>query len=201
MNQDVLISGGRTLDPATGLDVVRDLYVTNGRLAPVPPSLPPDLRIIDASHLVVAPGFIDVHVHLREPPTVGGEPGGEDTETIETGSRSAARGGFTTIVAMPNTRPPYDTPERVAFVKQRGSEAGLVRVLPSGAITQERKGKAVNDLAALARAGAVAFTDDGSTVQDDAVMEEAMRRAKETNVPIMDHAQDNIIERQGGVMH
>jgi dihydroorotase len=194
MADAILIKGGRTLDPATGLDVVRDLYIENGLVAPVPASLSPQVRVIDAAGMLVAPGFIDLHVHLREP-------GGDEAETIETGSRAAARGGFTTIVAMPNTRPPYDTPERVAFVKRRGDEVGLVRVLPSGAITQERKGKVVNDLRALREAGAVAVTDDGSTVQDDAVMEEAMRKAREAGLPLMDHAQDNLIERQGGVMH
>lgn len=194
MSANLLIRGARTLDPATGLDVVRDVFIQDGRLAPVPPAPPAGTRTVDAKGLVLAPGFIDLHVHLREP-------GGEEAETIETGSRAAARGGFTTIVAMPNTRPPYDTPERVAYVRRRGEEAGYARVLPSGAITQERKGQAVNDLAALAAAGAVAFTDDGSTVQDDALMEEAMRRARALGLPIMDHAQDNLIERQGGVMH
>lgn len=194
MSTELYIRGGRTLDPATGRDEVRDLFVRDGKIVDVPATIPADTDVIEAKGLVVAPGLIDLHVHLREP-------GGEEAETIETGSHAAARGGFTTIVAMPNTKPPYDTPERVAFVKRRGEEVGLVRVLPSGAITRERAGKEVGDLAALAGAGAAAFTDDGSTVQDDALMEEAMRRAKAAGLPIMDHAQDSIMERQGGVMH
>ena len=194
MSKPIHIRGGRVLDPATGSDGVRDLFVRDGIIESRPSSIPADTDVIDATGLVVAPGLIDLHVHLREP-------GGEEAETIESGSRAAARGGFTTIVAMPNTKPPYDTPDRVAFVKRRGAEVGLVRVLPSGAITRDRAGKEVGDLAALAAAGAAAFTDDGSTVQDDALMEEAMRRAKATGLPIMDHAQDSVMERQGGVMH
>lgn len=194
MSETILIRGGRVLDPVRSFDEVTDLFIADGKIAEVPATLPAGTRIIDASGCLVTPGLIDVHVHLREP-------GGEENETIETGSRSAAAGGFTTVVAMPNTKPSYDTPETVAFVVRRGKEVGLTRVLPSGAITKERKGKELTDFAALRDAGAVAFTDDGSTVQDDAVMEAAMRRAAELGMVIMDHAQDNLVERQGGVMH
>ncbi len=191
MTASFILSGGRILDPATGEDNVRDLFIANGRIAEHPPA---GAEIIDARGRLVTPGLIDLHVHLREP-------GGEENETLETGSRAAARGGFTTIVAMPNTRPPHDTAETVAFVARRGAEIGRTRILPSGAITVGRKGRELTNLAALAGAGAVAFTDDGSTVQDDALMRRAMDIARDLDRPIMDHAQDNTIERQGGVMH
>lgn len=193
-NQPLLLRGGRLLDPARKLDTIADLFVTEGRIAPVPAQLPAGTRIIESAGCLVMPGLIDLHVHLREP-------GGEENETIETGSRSAAAGGVTTVVAMPNTKPSHDTADTVAYVARRGLEVGLTRVLPSGAITMERKGKELTDFAALRAAGACAVTDDGSTVQDDAVMEAAMRRAAELGLVLMDHAQDNLIERQGGVMH
>lgn len=194
MSHRILIRNGRILDPATKQDAVGDLYIENGLVAAPPATLPAGVKIMDATGCLVTPGLIDLHVHLREP-------GGEENETIDTGSLSAAAGGFTTIVAMPNTRPSHDTAETVAYVARRGREVGLTRVLPSGSITKERKGKELTDFMALRDAGACAFTDDGSTVQDDAVMEAAMRAAAKLDMVIMDHAQDNLIERQGGVMH
>lgn len=191
MNHSWIIRDGRVLDPRDGSLVERDLFVVEGRLAEAPA---PGAGTLDARGRVVAPGFWDLHVHLREP-------GGEENETIETGCRAAARGGFTTVVAMPNTKPPHDTPDTVRFVRQRAEAVGRSRVLPSGAITRERKGRELTDFAALKDAGAIALTDDGSTVQEDAVMEEAMRRSAALDLLLMDHAQDNLIERQGGVMH
>jgi dihydroorotase len=191
MNDTWLIQGGRVLDPVTGGDAVRDLAVAGGVIVDRAPA---GATVIEAAGCLVVPGLLDLHVHLREP-------GGEENETIETGSRSAAAGGFTAVVAMPNTKPPHDTSETVAFVARRGQEVGLTRVLPSGALTLGRKGTEPAPLAALRDAGAVAFTDDGSTVQDDAVMEQIMREAARLGMLVMDHAQDNLIERQGGVMH
>ena len=191
MSTSFILRGGRILDPARRRDETGDLFMQDGLITDAPP---PGATELDARGLLVVPGLIDLHVHLREP-------GGEENETIATGSQAAARGGFTTVVAMPNTKPAHDTPETVALVKRRGEEAGLTRVLPSGAITLGRQGKALTDLAALKAAGAVAFTDDGSTVQDDAVMEAGMREAARLGLPLMDHAQDNLVERQGGVMH
>ncbi len=191
MSASFILRGGRVLDPATHRDEVADLYIQDGRITDHAPS---DARVLEVHGYLVVPGLIDLHVHLREP-------GGEENETIATGSLAAARGGFTTVVAMPNTKPAHDTPETVSLVKRRGEEAGLTRVLPAGAITRERKGQTLTDMAALQAAGAVAFTDDGSTVQDDAVMESGMREAARLGLPLMDHAQDNLVERQGGVMH
>lgn len=186
-----IIKDARTLDPATGTDEIRDIFVADGYIVATPP---PDAQTINGQGRLLTPGLIDIHVHLREP-------GGEESETLETGSRAAAQGGFTTIVAMPNTRPAHDTAETVAFVARRGAEIGLARILPSGAITVGRKGRELTNLAALAGAGAVAFSDDGTTVQDDSLMRRAMDIARDLNRPIMDHAQDRLIEQQGGVMH
>jgi dihydroorotase len=132
----ILIRGARLLDPARDRDEPGDLYILNGRFAPPPAALPTEVEVIEASGLTAAPGFMDLHVHLREP-------GGEDAETIETGCRAAARGGFTTVVAMPNTRPPLDTPEQVARQIRRAEEVGLIRVLPAACITNGRAGMAL----------------------------------------------------------
>lgn len=193
MTKPLYIRGGRVVDPAAGRNETADVFVRDGVIAPLPAEPPPDAEIVDARGLVVTPGLIDLHVHLREP-------GGEDAETIETGSRAAARGGFTAVVAMPNTKPPLDTPERVAAVKRRGEEVGLTRVIPSACITLGRAGASTSDIPALLHAGARALTDDGNTVQSDALMMQAMRLAWEFGVVIMDHAQDRDMEK-GGVMH
>lgn len=193
MNKPIYIRGGRVVDPLAGRNETADLFVQDGLIAPLPPSPPPGAEIFEAHGCVVAPGFIDLHVHLREP-------GGEEAETIESGSRAAARGGFTQVVAMPNTRPPTDTAERVSFVKQRGDAAGMARVIPSGCITAGREGRDLTPVAALVAAGARALTDDGSTVMSDTLMQQAMRLAWEFGVVVMDHAQDRNSEAKG-VMH
>ncbi len=193
MNTPIYIRGGRVIDPAAGAQEVRDLFIQDGVMAPTPSAIPPGAEVIDAAGLVVVPGLIDLHVHLREP-------GGEDAETIETGSRAAARGGFTTIVAMPNTKPPLDTPELVTQVIRRAEEIGRVRVIPSACITAGRNGREVADLKALASAGAGVFTDDGTTAPSDETMKRAMTLAAALNKPIVDHAQDREMEKNG-VMH
>ena len=193
MYQPIYIRNGLLIDPSQDRTESVDLFIQDGRIAPLPPTPPKEALVIDASGLVVAPGFIDLHVHLREP-------GGEDAETIETGSKAAARGGFTTIVSMPNTLPPIDIPDRVAFVRNRAESVGLVRVLPSACITQGREGLTLTELEQLALAGAAAFTDDGSTVPTDELMRSAMERAARLSLPIMDHAHHRELERKG-VMH
>jgi len=189
----ILIQGARILDPACGRDEVGDLYIVDGLIAEPPDRLPDTCNVIDGAARAAAPGFWDIHVHLREP-------GNEDAETIRSGSEAAARGGFTRIVAMPNTTPALDTPEGVAMVLEKGREAGLVHVMTTACITRGRAGDELADLAALSEAGAVAFTDDGCTVQSDPLMREAMVRARELGTLIMDHAQDRDMERRG-VMH
>ena len=193
MKDRMLIQGGRLIDPARGIDELGDLFVVDGHIDQVPEPLPSGTRVLDARGHLVTPGFWDVHVHFREP-------GGEAQETIRTGSAAAVRGGFTCVVMMPNTQPALDTPEWVRRVLEEGARHRLCRVLTTGCLTHGRAGTEVADLAALREAGAVAFTDDGCTVQDDAVMEAAMRQAAALNCPVMDHAQDRNMEKQG-VMH
>ena len=186
------IRGGRLFDPLSGIDQVSDLYIRNGLIQA---SLPGSgaATLIDASGLTIVPGLIDLHVHLREP-------GGEESETVQSGSAAAARGGFTTVVAMPNTRPPCDTPEEVQATLKRARHTGLAHVLPSACITAGRQGIALADLDALACAGAVAFTDDGNTVADAGLMAEAMRKARRLGLPVMDHALDPALAGDG-VIH
>jgi dihydroorotase len=192
MNHDLLIKNGHLLDPVTGALTTGDLLIVDGRLASLVPR-PSPLATLDASGLIVAPGLIDLHVHLREP-------GGEAAEDIETGSRAAARGGFTAVVAMPNTSPPHATPKVIARVLQRGAEVGLTRVLPSGCVTLDRKGEELADLAALAAAGVAAFTDDGGVIPHAALLEKALRACKRLGKVLMEHAEDHKLEKTG-VMH
>ncbi len=175
----LLIEGARVIDPAARRDEIADLFLDEaGRLLPVPSVLPRGTRRIVARQLIVTPGFLDLHAHFREP-------GGEKAETLASGSRAAAAGGFTHIVTMPNTSPPCDTPEQV---RRQADPALAVRVLPAACATVGRAGRAVADLEALAAAGAVAFTDDGTMVSDPAVMAETLRRARKLDRVVMDHA-------------
>jgi dihydroorotase len=152
-----------------------------------------DRRELEAKGLIVVPGFIDLHAHLREP-------GFEDSETIATGANAALRGGFTTVCAMPNTEPAIDSPGLVAEVLARGRSAGGARVLPIAAITRGRRGRQLADLVELAAAGAVAFSDDGSPVEDARLFRSALEYARVTGRPVIDHPQDMALSAKG-VMH
>lgn len=145
---------------------------------------------LDADGLVLAPGFVDTHVHFREP-------GEEEKETVATGSRAAAAGGFTSVVTMPNTDPCIDNPGLVRYVIDRGNEAGLCRVLPAGAVTVGRKGEGLAEMGAMVEAGARAFTDDGSPIQNGKLMSAALKYGKVLGVPIMTHAEDRTIVGSG----
>lgn len=175
------IKGARVLDPASGTDETHDLCAAAGRVVE---SLPDGVEAMELSGegMIVVPGLIDMHVHLREP-------GGEASETLATGSSAAYRGGFSTLVTMPNTSPPVDTPEAVRFqASGRLFPLRGMRILPSACCTVDRAGKLPADLEAMAEAGAIAFTDDGSMVADDAVMEAVMQRAAQLGKVVMDHA-------------
>src|SRR5699024_9189363 len=135
-----------------------------------------------AAGMVVAPGLVDLHVHLREP-------GFEEKETVATGCAAAARGGVTTLVAMPNTRPAADCPEVIALVREKAAPTG-VRVLPAGAVSVGQRGQALTDFAALRQAGAPAVTDDGMPIQNQALLRQALRAAKSAGLPLLDHCED-----------
>ena len=187
------IRGGRIVDPATGRDEVADLFMKDGLIVALPANPPREATVVDGTGLIVAPGLIDLHVHLREP-------GGENAETVESGSAAAAHGGFTTIVSMPNTNPAIDGPEQIRLVQRLAAASGLAKVLPTGCITSRRKGHSLADLEGMAAAGAVAFTDDGATVADTSLMRSAMKAARQLGIPVMEHALDQAIAGNG-VMH
>jgi dihydroorotase len=193
MAERLLIRNGRVLDPANAVDTVADVLIEDGRVAQVGPSLSTDgARVIDATGLVVAPGFVDLHTHLREP-------GFEYKESIETGTLAAARGGFTTVCCMPNTDPPIDSKATVEFILRQASAVGAVRVLPIGCVTRGRAGKLLAELGELADAGCIGFSDDGSPVGDASIMRRALEYAAAFELPIIDHCEDP--QLMGGVMH
>lgn len=179
----LLIKSGRVIDPASGVDRLADVLVIDGRIHSVGEGLPADgAQVIDAFGLVVAPGLVDLHVHLREP-------GFEEKETVATGCAAAAHGGITTLVAMPNTKPATDCPEIVKAVREKAAETGI-NVLPAGAVTVGQKGLELTDFAALKEAGVPAFTDDGVPVQNIALLRQAILKAKEMDLPLLDHCED-----------
>lgn len=188
-----LIQGARVIDPANGIDSVADLLVQDGRVVSVGEIEPPvGARIFDAAGLLVMPGLIDVHVHLRDP-------GQTWKETIATGTEAAAAGGFTTIFCMPNTDPALDSRKVLDDLRERVEQTGSVRVHPIAAITEGRKGERLVDFAELAAAGAVGFSDDGDTTLDSSLMREALSASRELGLPVMVHCEDRYLAR--GTMH
>lgn len=166
-----------------GVDQVVDLTIVNGKVASIGEAPDGGAEMIDASGLIVCPGLIDMHVHLREP-------GNEDEETIASGSAAAVAGGFTSIVCMPNTDPPLDTEAEIEFVYRQAARAGLCNVFPVGAITKGRKGAELAEMGQMVRAGAVAFSDDGCGIANSAVMFRAMQYAAMLGKPILQHCED-----------
>jgi len=192
----LLLKGGRLIDPATGRDEECDLHCVDGRIEKIGRGLSVSAaQVIDLRGKIVAPGFIDMHVHLREP-------GFEYKETIETGVQAAAAGGFTAVCCMPNTNPAIDDESVVRYIhaKARVAMKGLVDVYPIGAVTKERKGEHLAPLAELAAAGAVAFSDDGDPVHDAEIMRRALEYSAMYGRPIIQHAQDPSLTR-GGAMN
>ena len=191
----MVIRGGRIVDPAAGVDLVGDVLIVDGYVAAVGERIeaPPDAELLDAAGLIVSPGFIDVHCHLRVP--------GEDhKETMASGTAAAAAGGFTTVCTMPNTRPPIDSAEVVEVVLERARAEAVVRVLPIACVTRGRAGSELVDVEEVARAGAVALSDDGSPVGDEDVMREALVRGGALGILVIDHCEDTSISA-GGVMN
>jgi len=190
----LLIRNGRMLDPGRGVDLVGDVLIVEGRVAAIGPGLEAEgADVLDASGLIVCPGFVDLHCHLRDP-------GFEYKETIATGTRAAARGGFTTVCCMPNTQPAIDTRATVEYVLRTAAAEGTVRVLPIGCVSRDRAGRELAELAELADAGCVAFSDDGAPVADGALMRRALEYARIAGLAVIDHCEDPAIA-SGGVMH
>jgi dihydroorotase len=190
----VLLRGGRVVDPSQKLDAVVDVLLHEGRVARVGQGIdaPEGAETIDAAGLVVAPGLVDVHVHLREP-------GQEHKETIRSGARAAAAGGFTAVVAMPNTDPPVDDPATVGFVLAEGMRAGGARVFPTGCITLAQAGEQLTEFGELIHAGAVAVTDDGKPVVNGGMLRMALEYALTFDLPVAVHEEDPSLARGGSM--
>ncbi len=191
----LVIRNGRVIDPASGLDAVCDVYLAAGRVGAVGANLdaPSSAAVFDATGMIVAPGFIDMHVHLREP-------GFEHAESIETGARAAAAGGFTSVCCMPNTSPVNDSATVTSYIIERAKQKSVVNVYPIGAITKGSKGEELAGIGAMVKAGAVAISDDGRPVMNSRVMRRAMELAKSHNIPVIDHCEDLNLSA-GGDMH
>jgi dihydroorotase len=194
IHRPLLIRGGRVVDPSQGLDEVLDLLLVNGAVSALSKNVGPaaEAREIDGSGLIVMPGLIDAHVHLREP-------GQEHKETIATGARAAAAGGFTAVCAMPNTDPPIDDPATVGFVVAEGKRVGAARVYPMGAISVNMAGEALTEFGEMVEAGAVAVTDDGRPVMDSGLMRLALEYAQAFGIPVVDHPEDLSLARDGSM--
>ena len=192
MTDAILLKGGRLIDPKNHHDGICDLLLQAGKVARVDKQISDftDLRVIDVRGKWVVPGFIDLHVHLREP-------GEESKETILSGSRAAVSGGYTAIVAMPNTKTVNDNPQVTEFVLNRAREANLCRVYPAGAISKGLKGEEMAEMGQLVEAGCVCVTDDGRPIMNAALMRRALQYAKAFSIPVMVHEEDLNLSRKG----
>jgi dihydroorotase len=195
----LLIHGGHIIDPGQGIDQVGDLLIAEGKIVQIGETVTPSPSLsvilskaknLDASGLVVCPGFIDLHCHLREP-------GFEEKETIATGTKAAAIGGFATVCCMANTEPPLDTPAAIDWMKQKARRESLVAVLPIGCITKGRKGEELTDMAGLAEAGVVAFSDDGDPVANSEIMRSAMEHSRDLELLVINHCEEKMLSDNG----
>jgi len=190
----LILRKGRVVDPSQNLNRIADVGIDDGRVAEIAARIRKKGRKeVDARGLIVFPGFIDMHVHLREP-------GREDAETIESGTNAAACGGFTAVVCMPNTQPVNDSEAVTSFILERAREVSKIGVYPVGAITKGSQGKTLAEIGEMYRSGIVAVSDDGHSVQDNQVMRRAMEYSRLFNLPVIDHCEDTDLAA-GGVMH
>lgn len=192
MPDSLLITGGHIIDPGTKTDIIGGVLITDSKIAWIGEGKPPqsDYAVLNAEGLIVCPGFIDMHCHLRQP-------GFEDSETIATGTRAAAHGGFTTLCCMPNTNPPLDNEGVLNYLRTVAAMEGIIRVFPIGCVTRQRKGEELVDMNELEMSGAVAFSDDGSPVSNPDIMRQALEYSRDFNRPIIDHC-ENLFLSQGG---
>lgn len=186
----ILLKGGTVIDPASGLEEITDILIENRVIKRIGKNIRSAGQVINISGMTAAPGFVDIHTHLREP-------GREDTETIASGTAAAARGGFTTVCAMPNTDPAIDSVSGVKYILTTCAQEGKVQVLPVGAITKQRAGSELTEAGKMSNAGIVALSDDGSPVMDSQVMRRAMEYAKMFGLIIISHCEDLNLSRDG----
>jgi len=195
MTRPLVLAGGRVIDPSKNLDQTADVLIQDGKIAAIGPSIgrPDGADVRDVRGQVVAPGLVDIHVHLREP-------GNEDEETVATGARAAAAGGFTAICAMPNTDPVTDNQAAVGFIVRQSVRAGLTRVYPIGAVSVGQKGEKLAEFGEMVGAGAVAVSDDGRPVVSGHLMRTALEYARTFDIAVADHCEEPTLAA-GGVMH
>ncbi len=187
----LLLKGGRIVDPAQTIDIIADLLVEDGKIVAIAEAITDDGAVQkDVTGMIVAPGLVDIHCHLREP-------GQERKETIATGTRAAAAGGFTTVMPMPNTSPVADNPAAIMYVKDRAKDTGVVHVYPIGAITKGSNGKELAEMSAMADVGARAFSDDGRPVASSRMMRLAMEYSLITKLPLIAHEEDLVLVDEG----
>ena len=188
---EIFLKGGLVLDPSSGREAKGDVFIRDGKIADGKPSK--DAQVIQVDGCVVTPGLIDPHVHLREP-------GQSAKETIATGTAAAVAGGFTSVIAMPNTSPVADGPNTIAWMKQRARETGVANVFPTGTISMGQKGEQLAPIGSLRQAGVVAVTDDGHCIQSAELMRRALEYARMFDLPVLDHCEDRSLSA-GGVMN
>ena len=187
----ILIKNGRVIDPANKIDAVLDIFIQDNKISKVAKNIQTQAEItIDAANKIVAPGIVDMHVHLREP-------GREDKETVASATAAAAKGGVTTVLAMPNTQPAMDCVENIALLQGIINKAALVNVFVCGTITRGRLGKELSDIAALKKIGAIAISDDGCSVDSDDLMFEALKKAKQAGLLTICHCEDKKLSGRG----
>jgi dihydroorotase len=194
METPLHIIGGRIMDPSQGMDMIGDLIIAEGCIASIGHNrdamYSEPYQVLNAEGMVVCPGFIDIHCHLRQP-------GFEEKETIATGTRAAAKGGFTTICCMPNTDPPVDTGDTVEYIMSIAANEGVVRVLPVGCVTRDRAGSELADLGELSTSGVIAFSDDGNPISDSSLMRQALEFSRDSGLPVINHCEDLNLNSNG----
>ncbi|MBR2425683.1 MAG: dihydroorotase [Lentisphaeria bacterium] len=192
-NTNWILKGARVIDPVNNIDAVQDIYVRDGRIAAAEDMEGVDAQILNLDGYVVTPGLIDIHVHLRQP-------GKTDAETVRTGTMAAAAGGFTSIVAMPNTSPAADNAGAIQYLMNCAEKEGVVHVLPCGALSKGIQGEEMAPVGSLKAAGVVALSDDGKCIQNHSMMKNLVQYASQFSLPILDHCEDENLFA-GGVMH